>query len=416
MIDKNIIISNTELSKDVTYKNAKNNPIQNWFPYLEGFAENFIDSIFKSVNRESKYVYEPFSGTGTVPFYCKKNNINVYYSEVNPFLISLTNMKVELLQLDNIGLEQLNTDLKYLINNLRQLVVKENENEDLKITYLNTFKKSIYFNESNFSNILKLKNLIASYKHKNQLLSQILNISVCYSLLSCSYLKRSGDIRYRKGKELDQIQEIITTVNEKLITISKDIINLKKEFSSNKSFVGNNNNSKEYIPEIENKIDLIVTSPPYLNGTNYIRNTKLELWFCGALKKQSDLNYFRKEVVTSGINDVTKNEKHIEIPRLEKILNDKSLWYDQRIPKMIRDYFYDMNIVIENFSKYLKSDGYVFLDIGDSIYANNHIPTDEILIDIFKAHNFIIVDNLLLRERRSKSGQIVKQTLIIAKK
>ncbi|MDM1521725.1 DNA adenine methylase [Empedobacter sp. 225-1] len=414
MIDKNIILSNNELSKDVTYKNAKNNPIQNWFPYLEGFAENFIDSIFKSTNREVKFVYEPFSGTGTVPFYCKKNNINVYYSEVNPFLISLTNMKVELLQLEDSDLEQLNIDLSYLINNIEQLIENQKENTVLKDTYLDTFKKSIYFNESNFSNILKFKNLIDSYK--NNLLSQILNISVCYSLLACSNLKRSGDIRFRKGKELDQIQEIIPTVYEKLITISKDIINLKKEFSINKSFVANNNNSKEFIPDIENKIDLIVTSPPYLNGTNYIRNTKLELWFCGALKKQSDLNYFRKEVVTSGINDVTKNEKYIEIPRLEKILNDKGLWYDQRIPKMIRDYFYDMNIVIENFSKYLKNDGYVFLDIGDSIYANNHIPTDEILIDIFKAHNFNIIDNVLLRERRSKSGQIVKQTLIIAKK
>ena len=83
---------------------------------------------------------------------------------------------------------------------------------------------------------------------------------------------------------------------------------------------------------------------------------------------------------------------------------------------MITDYFFDMNIVFENFYKYLKKGGYVFLDIGDSVYANKHIPTDLILLNLFKNNGFDYVENLKLRNRRSKSGKIVKQCLLVLTK
>jgi len=38
--------------------------------------------------------------------------------------------------------------------------------------------------------------------------------------------------------------------------------------------------------------DLILTSPPYLNGTNYFRNTKLELWITGFLENEAELGKF----------------------------------------------------------------------------------------------------------------------------
>ena len=83
---------------------------------------------------------------------------------------------------------------------------------------------------------------------------------------------------------------------------------------------------------------------------------------------------------------------------------------------MIKDYFFDMNIVIAIFYKYLKNGGFVFLDIGDSVYAKQHIPTDLILLELFKKNGFTIVENLKLRDRRSKGGMIVKQCLLVLKK
>ena len=406
------ISKSVSLTKDVTHTDAKKEPIHNWFPYLEGFSENFIESILGSLNKKPKLIYEPFSGSGTVPVYCKRNNIDCFYSEVNPFLIELTKLKLSIFNFSIKEKRIIHDNLLDIANNLHKILETTKIDNELFEAYKNVFEKSIYFEPNNFENVLKLSTYYKTIKDCN--ISQFLKIAISNSLLPSSLLKRAGDIRYKKGKELDNIFNIVDLVVERLKVISNDIINLS-DFKYNIN-LDHNNNSKIFDGNYQNKVDLIVTSPPYLNGTNYIRNTKLELWFLGYLKVKKDLSGYRREVVTSGINDVTSLEKNIELPSIDDMLKNPDLWYDKRIPKMIKDYFFDMNIVISNFYKYLKKGGFVFLDIGDSVYAKQHIKTDLILLDLFKMNGFTIVDNLKLRDRRSKGGMIVKQCLLVLRK
>ena len=60
--------------------------------------------------------------------------------------------------------------------------------------------------------------------------------------------------------------------------------------------------------------------------------------------KKKTFRVLEKRLLLSGINDVTSMEKKIELPTIDNILNNPELWYDKRIPKMIKDYFFDMNI------------------------------------------------------------------------
>jgi DNA modification methylase len=412
MLKLSTISESVNLSKDITHTDAKKEPIHNWFPYLEGFSETFIENILNSLNDKPKVIYEPFSGSGTVPVYCKRNNIDCFYSEVNPFLIELTNLKLSIFDLSENEKKSIHDNLLQISNDLNKNLANTKPDKVLLKAYENVFQKSIYFEPENFDKVLRLSNYCKTIKDDN--ISQFLKIAICNSLLHSSLLKRAGDIRYRKGKELNSIANILELVVKRLEIIANDIVNLSEP--KNNIHLEYNYNSKIYNKNYESKVDIIVTSPPYLNGTNYIRNTKLELWFLGYLKVKKDLSGFRKEVVTSGINDVTKLEKKIELPTIDNILNNPELWYDKRIPKMIKDYFFDMNVVISNFYKYLKKGGFVFLDIGDSVYAKKHIPTDLILLDLFKRNGFTVVDNLKLRDRRSKGGMIVKQCLLVLRK
>lgn len=412
MLKLTSISENINLAKDVTHVDAKSEPIHNWFPYLEGFSEAFIENIVNTLNEKPKMIYEPFSGSGTVPVFCKRNDIDCFYSEVNPFLIELTSLKLAIFDLSVEEKKIIHDELLRIAHDLNKILEKIEPDKSLLDTYKKVFEKSVYFESENFEQVLKLSSF---YKTINDsTISNFLKIAICNSLLPSSLLKRAGDIRYRKGKEKDNIPNIVDLVVDRLKIIAHDIVNLNK--SKNDLNFEYNYNAKHYDENYKNKVDVIITSPPYLNGTNYIRNTKLELWFLGYLKVKKDLSGFRKEVVTSGINDVTTTEKKIELPAIDNILNKPELWYDRRIPKMIKDYFFDMNVVISNFYNYLKKGGLVFLDIGDSVYAKKHIPTDLILLDLFVKNGFTIVDNLKLRDRRSKGGMIVKQCLLVLRK
>lgn len=400
----------TTIGRDVTFSDAKFQEVHRWYPYLEGFAVKFIEDILSGLDFRPQHIYEPFAGSGTLPVYCLSKGISISYSEVNPFLQELISFKIDVLKLNTNDRNAVRTSIKEQIGILKNIYIIE-EDDSAKASYVDVFGDSKYFDENNFSQISRIRQHIKSMVDGE--LKQAIKIAACEALLPSSYLKRAGDIRYKKGKELNNISEFISRFIRNLEMIWSD---LGKMINQADIETFSFNNAKTFESSLENSVDLVITSPPYLNGTNYIRNTKLELWFLGYLKSKKDLNYYRKEVVTSGINDVSSIDKFYDNQRVINLISDSRLLYDRRIPKMINDYFFDMDIVFANMSRYLKKNGHIFIDIGDSIYGGVHIPTDEILIEVLQRNSFQFVDNLKLRARKSKCGDWVKQSLIIAKR
>jgi hypothetical protein len=404
---------NSNLKRDVTFIDSKISSIQRWFPYLEGFSEDFVTNCIEHLNIKPSYIYEPFSGSGTVPIYALKERINCHYDEVNPFMVSLTETKLLILSTEEKRKEEILANLNEILFDYKSKINNSLPSDELSKTYKETFSPSKYFNDSAYIEVLKSKTFLNQQKDIEH---QLLNIAMCDALLPSSLLKRAGDIRYRKSaNEIKQITNYIERTERNIKNIIEDIKNILEYESTFKS-INYSLNSKKFKEQLINKIDFTFTSPPYLNGTNYIRNTKLELWFTGKLKSKKDLNFFRQEVVTAGINDVTTLKKEMIIPFIEESLNDKSLWYDRRIPKMIRDYFFDMKIVFENIYQYTVKGGYFCIDIGDSIYGGIHIPTDKVFIEMLKELKFNIVEVIILRKRKSKDGSPLEQILIICKK
>ena len=173
-------------------------------------------------------------------------------------------------------------------------------------------------------------------------------------------------------------------------------------------------NAKETLDLDSVSADIVITSPPYLNGTNYFRNTKLELWFTNELSDKGSLRSFRDQVVTSGINDVTKTKGDDTLPitdDLYKKLSENS--YDSRIPMMMTAYFYEMQLVFKGLQHHTKADGIICIDIGDSVYADVHIPTHKILTQIGCDLGWNLIEEVLLRNRRSKGGSELGQYLLV---
>ena len=99
------------------------------------------------------------------------------------------------------------------------------------------------------------------------------------------------------------------------------------------------------MPEEFGTVDLVVTSPPYLNGTNYCRNTKLELLLLGLIHSENGLMDIRSKSVTAGINNVSKRIREPDvIAEVEEVATQlDECAYDVRIPRMVRAYFSDMD-------------------------------------------------------------------------
>ncbi len=405
---------------DVTFVKSKNIPFQRWYPYIEGYAPDFVKSIIDNYQIENTVIYEPFAGTGTTLIAADNKRLSTVYSEVNPLLQFLISTKIKVLKSNKTERKKLNSLLLDIHKNFSSVLDNFTEDEDLKSSYLNVFSDSKYFPEENLIEILKLRSYIDVIKLDNELLADLLTVATLSVLLPISFLKKAGDVRFKTKKD---IEKGIPTLNDllpaKLIEIAEDVINFDFSLKKNHEHILSNAKNIGRINDL--KVGAIVTSPPYLNGTNYFRNTKVELWFLRYLQTESDLRFFRDQALTSGINDVKKEYAKInginislksEILKSTLVeLNKNS--YDSRIPIMAKSYFEEMYHVFNDVRPSLQSKSKVLIDIGDSIFGNVHIRTDEILIEILTGIGYSLIDNKVLRKRRSRNKEILTQTLLI---
>ena len=395
-----------------THTGGKGEVFHDWYPYLEGFSSSFVSSVFEKYLSNAKKILDPFSGIGTTPIYLTINGIKSYYCEVNPVLQHLVISKSQVLNLERIEKIKLVNKIEKVKKNLQNL---NSENKDLELdkNYKFLFNKSIFFESSNYLLTLKLKSF--SRKINDKLLKSLFDIAVYSSLLSASLLKRAGDVRFKTKKELKnkKIPGILKLVTEKLDLIQRDLERINKPKVTPKLICIN---SKDLINIKSEKLDGVITSPPYLNGTNYFRNTKLELWYMEHINEKISLRDFRNETITAGINDVSsKTNKEVisEVKILYEKLKKNS--YDRRIPQMVSDYFFDMKKVAQGLKKQVKKNGILCIDIGDSIYNKIHVQTDELLIKIFSNLNLKLLDNIILRDRFSHSKVKLTQRLLVFK-
>lgn len=47
------------------FNKNKREPIHRWYPFVEGYSKEFIESILKEMTKKELVCVEPFSGSGT---------------------------------------------------------------------------------------------------------------------------------------------------------------------------------------------------------------------------------------------------------------------------------------------------------------------------------------------------------------
>lgn len=399
---------------DVTFKNSKSIPFQRWYPYIEGYSPDFVKSIITQHLHRNCIIYEPFAGTGTTLFAADSLGYNTYYSEINPLLQLLITTKIQVLKMPIADRQELHDHVQSTLPKLFSFdVIGDKELDD---SYKKVFKNSVYFTDANYSKILKAKTFLNTVKDSS--VKNLLLVAVLSSLIPSSLLKKQGDLRFKtKAEQAKGIPDFAEVLLRNINNICDDLKAPIGEVMQQDHICIIENAKK--IKEVNcNKIGCVITSPPYLNGTNYIRNTKLELWFLGYLKSDKDLRHFRDEILTSGINDV----KLSTVPNFD-IKQASALYtvtldalqanaYDLRIPHMAKCYFSEMYMFFEGLKDKLEDGSDIFIDIGDSIFNNVHIKTDIILQEIAEFMGYELVETKKLRERRYRNGQIISQKLI----
>ena len=230
-------------------------------------------------------------------------------------------------------------------------------------------------------------------------------------------MTRRADLRRRRPDEYkNRVIDVPLFITDKLVQIQLDLASGKEK--PQKSVFLVTEDSRLLNSQYSGLFDMAITSPPYLNGTNYCRNTKLEQWFLGFLSHEKHLHQLRKNLVCAGINNVTRNRKlNHQFPAVDEVASRlDECAPDRRIPMLVRGYFSDMFDVFESVYAYLKPGSKFYLDIGDSVFYGVHVKTDELLEGVAVSAGFKFDQRNILAKRYSRDRTPLIQAELVFEK
>ncbi len=259
--------------------NIQNKYKSNNFTWKGQFSPQFVENILKKYSEGDFVVLDPFSGSGTVLSECINMNLSCIGVELNPAAYYMSSF-YEISNIDEISKNkifcELNEELLQINNgkDLKEYWIKNKDAEKVKKNIISLFivLLDIYKYEINNERV-------------NEIWKRILNLKEQIKMTSKKVIALNGDIR--------------------LVNIEED------------------------------SVDLILTSPPYLNVFNYHQNYRKSVEFLGF------------EVLKIAKSEFGSNRKN----RGNRYLT-------------VIQYFIDMSSTINKISKVLKDDSRMIFVIG----------------------------------------------------
>nr|AAC97182.1 SapI M2 methyltransferase [Saccharopolyspora sp.] len=386
----------------VTFRDNRNRPVHSWYPYVEGFSAAYVEGVLAPYNGHNVAVYDPFGGSGTLQSTASWLGINSFYSEVNPFMRFVAEAKVNATLKAAQNKDVFRCAAKEFLDMLSEKeLAHRGRSVDLS-QYYSAFPGRDFFEEEHIRQLLAACDAARLIGSDYAWVRQLLLLACAANAVHSSNMTRRADLRRRRQNEyINRKVDVARFISDTVQAMLDDVEQVP--FGAVASHYVSDD-CRDLPSRYIDCFDIAITSPPYLNGTNYFRNTKIELWLLGFLSHESELPKFCREAITAGINNVSGNkalDHHFDVVEdVATKLDDVAP--DRRIPKLVRHYFSDMYEVLTSVRSSLRLGGRFILDIGDSKFYGVHVPVDRILVELGKQVGFQLHQDVVIARRHSR--------------
>ena len=173
--------------------------------------------------------------------------------------------------------------------------------------------------------------------------------------------------------------------------------------------------SREKVKEIQQGIDIVITSPPYLNSRDYTDIYRLELWMLGYVSTYNNERKIRKSALTSHVQIQLPKVDYPKVEELETAVNylesnEADLW-NQNIPNMVRGYFNDIQNLLIDLKPKLNPNAKLYINVSNSAYSNHIIEVDVIISKAAELIGYKCEEIRIARPIKTSSQQAKKMNI-----
>lgn len=394
-----------EINTDSKYSHILNNEKEKERAKMHSFHRYYgklipaIPSAFiQEFTKEGDWVFDPFTGSGTTAVESKRLKRNFVGVEVNPLSVEIARVKTA--ELDIKLLETMNDEIIYKI-------------EEDKRDYSNHEKPYImnrdhWFKEFVQEDLLKIQRNINEYfamtdridkseidKYRNFYIIVLSAIIKNVSNADTRHVFPGVSKRMRALEAEDKINIDVSASYKRAIKSRSQMYDIYKNKDSKVEIIEGDSSLID-LKEYSNKIDLIITNPPYISSVRYIETLKLEMYWMEEIKSSEEYKSLGDKMIG---NDRLYKEEYETIgytgyKEIDKVI-DMMQDIDKKSAKILEEYFKKMEKVIINMSKLLKENKKVVMKISDSRMKKQKIETGKLLTIIAERNGFKLEDVFL---------------------
>lgn len=407
---KNIETSGFEYEEvnigDITFKSGQSESIHRWYRLTPSYSPNLVRFLIKEFDvKQHNLVFDPFSGRGTTTIECQKNGIVSLGIELNPLLQQVGNKSL-FWNSDNLDLiDGYIEEIEILLNSFKEDSIQEvAERLNTRIPIIhNVFR---WWKTDVLKQLIICREII--FKERYASIYNYLWLAINKAALDCANIHRNHPTITFDDDHRRNI-DVFFEIGENLRNIKQDLFSLSSDELSNsqKSSIILGNSTSNLETQISNKIDFVITSPPYPNRYSYVHQTRPQLHFMELLDDIKQATEIDLNAVggTWGRATSILQSKLLSVPdEISPFLS----YYDELKEKSVlmcnyaTKYFIDLSNHVHSLRKAVNGDFRGAYVVGNSRLSGVEIFTEVILGKIFEQAGFFVEKIISFRKRGGK--------------
>jgi len=410
---------------DPSFAVNKTLPIHRWVPWIAGFSSSFVRDILETFLDGTGTVLDPFSGVGTTLVEAALLGHGAVGFEINPYAALACRVKVNA---HKTSVEELRTQVARL-----QIFYKDkiSNGYDPKSTPPRGFRtRSEFYSPQVLRKVLILQDFIETVANPD--MGGLFRLAFASTMVRYSNYSYEPSLGRRVSVGKSEISDfpVGPTVVGKLLEMAQDIAwfqdNLPQGWQGARIY---NTSFFEYQEHIApTSVDLVVTSPPYLNNYHYNRNTRPQLYWLGYAEHPRDLKpleYSNFGKYWQTVRDQSRVDLMFSLPgtdlqdrlqTLRGINPEKGVYGGNGWANYAASYFNDCYAFSRALKYVLKPKGSAVVVIGNSILQGVMIPTDQYFGKIAESVGLELVRIEIPRAKRVGNSIIQSNVRVKAQK
>jgi DNA modification methylase len=382
----------------ITFRSNESRPIHRWWPYVQGYSADFVAGVLADADlRPGATVLDPFAGSGTTLVEARRAGFRAWGTEILAPAALAARVKTHF-ELDGRALGRA----------AGRVLAHARRRRGGALPFLRETRRQ--FSARALHELTGLRDALPPEGNPE---ADALRLAFGKILIPSSRLHRSPCLGYRRGRVAEDAVGPYARFSAAISEMRADLERMADENGrwGPPAAVVQLDARTAHWPA--GSVDLAITSPPYVNGMDYVMNYKVDLAWLGYARSYADLAALRAAEVSCDNLPRSETSAYLGtgqsfdpwldelLPRIRDNVARKGSYRRDDMHAIVHRYFADLQPVLAGVFQALRPGGRFVIVVGDSLLAGAYIPGDLILARMGRQIGYKLRSVEIARTRRS---------------